>query len=291
MGKRKRRIEGFAFYDYRGICNHLEQMAEKGWKIRQIGVFWEYEAIEPRKMHFAVSCCAGEDGYFKGDKGEILHLEKWRLVCRSGEMAIFCCEEEEAPPFGSMAKEELEAVHTIMKKRNLPSWLLVFATVLLQEWIFFSALRRDLVGQLADMGAILGSVCFFIVILIFLGEMIRYFKWYFPAKKEVLKGVFPVVKGSGRIGKAMFGALVAVLAWCIKGRSGCEKGRFRQKLEGQSGPWEVSPFPFLCWDLSQSEYGRHLKKEYLFQRRKKHMNTGEEPRWYLRMSFRYHWRI
>lgn len=88
-------------------------------------------------MHFAVSCCAGEDGYFKGDKGEILHLEKWRLVCRSGEMAIFCCEEEEAPPFGSMAKEELEAVHTIMKKRNLPSWLLVFATVLLQEWIFF----------------------------------------------------------------------------------------------------------------------------------------------------------
>lgn len=116
MGKRKRRIEGFAFYDHRGICNHLEQMAEKGWKIRQIGVFWEYEAIEPRKMHFAVSCCAGEDGYFKGDKGEILHLEKWRLVCRSGEMAIFCCEEEEAPPFGSMAKEELEAVHTIMKK-------------------------------------------------------------------------------------------------------------------------------------------------------------------------------
>ena len=155
---------------------------------------------------------------------------------------------------------------------------------------FFSALRRDLVGQLADMGAILGSVCFFIVILIFLGEMIRYFKWYFPAKKEVLKGVFPVVKGSGRIGKAMFGASW-YMAWCIKGRSGCEKGRFRQKLEGQSGPWEVSPFPFLCWDLSQSEYGRHLKKEYLFQRRKKHMNTGEEPGWYLRMSFRYHWRI
>lgn len=215
MGKRKRRIEGFAFYDHREICNHLEQMAEKGWMIWKIGVFWEYEAIEPRKMHFVVSCCAGEDRYFKGDKGEILHLEKWRLVCRSGEMAVFCCEEEEAPPFGSTAKEELEAVHTIMKKRNLPSWLLVFATVLLQEWTFFSSLRRDLIGQLADTGAILGAVCFFIVLLIFLGEMIRYFKWYFPAKKEVLKGVFPAVKGLGRIGKVMFGVLAAVLAWWI----------------------------------------------------------------------------
>ena len=215
MGKRKRRIEGFAFYDHRGICNHLEQMAEKGWMIRKIGVFWEYEAIESRKMHFAVSCCAGEDGYFKGDKGEVLHLEKWSLVCCSGEMAIFCCEEEEAPPFGSTAKEELEAVHTIMKKRNLPSWLLVFASVLLQEWTFFSALRRDLVGPLADMGAILVPVWCFIVILIFLGEMIRYFKWYFPAKKAVLKGVFPAVKGSGRIGKVMFGVLAAVLAWWL----------------------------------------------------------------------------
>ena len=68
MGKRKRRIEGFAFYDHREICNHLEQMAEKGWMIWKIGVFWEYEAIEPRKMHFAVSCCAGEDRYFKGDR-------------------------------------------------------------------------------------------------------------------------------------------------------------------------------------------------------------------------------
>lgn len=217
MEKRKRRTEGFAFYDHRGICNHLERMAEKGWMIRKIGVFWEYEAIEPRKMHFAVSCCAGEDGYFKGDKEEILHLEKWRLACRSEEMAIFCCEEEEVPPFCSTAKEELEAVHTIMKKRKLPSWLLLSAVLLLQEWSFFSALRRDLVGQLADMGAILGAVCFFIMLLIFLGEMIRYFKWYFPAKKEVLNGVFPAVKGSGRIGKAMFGVLAAVLVcWLLE---------------------------------------------------------------------------
>ncbi len=52
MGKRKRRIEGFAFYDHRGICNHLEQMAEKGWKIRQIGVFWEYEAIRTPENAF-----------------------------------------------------------------------------------------------------------------------------------------------------------------------------------------------------------------------------------------------
>ena len=59
MRNRKRRMENFTFYDYREICTHLEQMVQKGWMLKRIGLFWEYERIEPARLHFAVSHCRG----------------------------------------------------------------------------------------------------------------------------------------------------------------------------------------------------------------------------------------
>lgn len=52
-------MENFTFYDYREICTHLEQMVQKGWMLKRIGLFWEYERIEPARLHFAVSHCRG----------------------------------------------------------------------------------------------------------------------------------------------------------------------------------------------------------------------------------------
>ena len=59
MRNRKRRMENFTFYDYREICTHLEQMVQNGWMLKRIGLFWEYERIEPARLHFAVSHCRG----------------------------------------------------------------------------------------------------------------------------------------------------------------------------------------------------------------------------------------
>ena len=52
-------MENFTFYDYREICTHLEQMVQNGWMLKRIGLFWEYERIEPARLHFAVSHCRG----------------------------------------------------------------------------------------------------------------------------------------------------------------------------------------------------------------------------------------
>lgn len=160
MRNRKRRMENFTFYDYRAICTHLEQMAQKGWMLKRIGLFWEYERIEPARLHFAVSHCRGIKEEIEEKDGGRLPQDGWKQVCQSDRMGIYCCDREEAPPFGSTAKEELEAVHGIGIKRYLFSGLLVFAAALLQEWTFFSSLGRDFTGVLSDGGRLLGGSVF-----------------------------------------------------------------------------------------------------------------------------------
>ena len=112
-------MENFTFYDYREICTHLEQMVQKGWMLKRIG-------------H-----CRGIKEEIEEKDGGRLPQDGWKQVCQSDRMGIYCCSREEAPPFGSTAKAELEAVRGIGIKRYLFSGLLVFAAALLQEWTFF----------------------------------------------------------------------------------------------------------------------------------------------------------
>ena len=217
MRNRKRRMENFTFYDYRAICTHLEQMAQKGWMLKRIGLFWEYERIEPARLHFAVSHCRGIKEEIEEKDGGRLPQDDWKQVCQSDRMGIYCCDREEAPPFGSTAKEELEAVHGIGIKRYLFSGLLVFAAALLQEWTFFSSLGRDFTGVLSDGGRLLGGICFLMVVFICLGETIGYILWYFRAKKEVLKGRLPSARGMGIVRRILFGMLsFMMILWTLR---------------------------------------------------------------------------
>lgn len=84
-----------------------------------------------------MSHCRGIKEEIEEKDGGRLPQDDWKQVCQSDRMGIYCCDREEAPPFGSTAKEELEAVHGIGIKRYLFSGLLVFAAALLQEWTFF----------------------------------------------------------------------------------------------------------------------------------------------------------
>jgi len=78
---RKRRMENFTFYDYREICTHLEQMVQKGWMLKRIGLFWEYERIEPARLHFAVSHCRGIKEEIEEKDGGRLPQDGWKQVC------------------------------------------------------------------------------------------------------------------------------------------------------------------------------------------------------------------
>ena len=84
-----------------------------------------------------MSHCRGIKEEIEEKDGGRLPQDGWKQVCQSDRMGIYCCSREEAPPFGSTAKEELEAVRGIGIKRYLFSGLLVFAAALLQEWTFF----------------------------------------------------------------------------------------------------------------------------------------------------------
>ena len=51
-----RRLERFPFYDFTGIETHLQNMAARGWLLKERGnTFWTYEKIPPQELTFAVS--------------------------------------------------------------------------------------------------------------------------------------------------------------------------------------------------------------------------------------------
>lgn len=83
MRNRKRRMENFTFYDYREICTHLEQMVQNGWMLKRIGLFWEYERIEPARLHFAVSHCRGIKEEIEEKDGGRLPQDGWKQVSRT----------------------------------------------------------------------------------------------------------------------------------------------------------------------------------------------------------------
>ena len=162
MRNRKRRMENFTFYDYREICTHLEQMVQKGWMLKRIGLFWEYERIEPARLHLQCLIAGDKEEMRKG-RGR-LPQDDWKQVCQSDRMGIYCCDREEAPPFGSTAKEELEAVRGIGIKD-----IFFQGSLFLQQPAagvdFFSSLGRDFTGVLSDGGRLLGGICFLMVVL------------------------------------------------------------------------------------------------------------------------------
>lgn len=210
-------MENFTFYDYREICTHLEQMVQKGWMLKRIGLFWEYERIEPARLHFAVSHCRGIKEEIEEKDGGRLPQDGWKQVCQSDRMGIYCCSREEAPPFGSTAKEELEAVRGIGIKRYLFSGLLVFAAALLQEWIFFHLWAGILQECCLTGAAFWGGICFLMVVFICLGETIGYILWYLRAKKEVLKGRLPSARGMGVVRRILFGMLSFMMVfWTLR---------------------------------------------------------------------------
>ena len=45
-------------YDYRNL-HPSGADGSKRWMLKRIGLFWEYERIEPARLHFAVSHCRG----------------------------------------------------------------------------------------------------------------------------------------------------------------------------------------------------------------------------------------
>ena len=201
MKNTKKRMEVFSFYDHAGISRHLEKMAAKGWMIERMSNFgWVYHRIDPKPVKFAVSYYpkASEFDPEPTDEQKTFHEfcahTGWKLACTSAQLQIFYNEQENPTPIETEPVLELQSIHASAKKSFIPSYLLLLLISIMCGGLFVSGMLGDPIGQLASPVKLFTGLCYLVLLILCVVELICYFRWYHKAKKLAEQGIFEACK-------------------------------------------------------------------------------------------------
>ncbi|MBQ8814553.1 MAG: DUF2812 domain-containing protein [Lachnospiraceae bacterium] len=191
MKTKKRRFEGFLFYDYEHVARHLEKMAHKGWLLSKITkLYWEYQRIEPTELHFAVTYFSEASqwnpspSYRQEEFWAYCEAAGWKLAAEWEQMQIMYSEEENPVPVETDEHVKLEMIHRAMKKAWIPGSVALICLTVYQlldqmptriEWFFYDANVLLLVARI-----------FFLLYLVL--QSWGYFSWYRRSFRSVENG-------------------------------------------------------------------------------------------------------
>ena len=223
MKNTKKRMEVFSFYDHAGISRHLEKMAAKGWMIERMSNFgWVYHRIDPKPVKFAVSYYpkASEFDPEPTDEQKTFHEfcahTGWKLACTSAQLQIFYNEQENPTPIETEPVLELQSIHASAKKSFIPSYLLLLLISIMCGGLFVSGMLGDPIGQLASPVKLFTGLCYLVLLILCVVELICYFRWYHKAKKLAEQGEFLKPVSTSRFQKVILGAvIIGFIYWGI----------------------------------------------------------------------------
>ena len=180
----------YSIYDRAGLEKHLEDMAAKGWMLDKMGQYlWYYRRTEARKLKFAVSFFPSASVFDPAPSEkqetyrEFCEHAGWNLVGSSGQLEVYWHEDQNAVPLVTDPMMEIKTIHKTAKKTVILSNVLLLAivimnvcrTLLFYRYNTISALLSDSNLWMALEMVFVGVYC--------VSELIRYFAWYFKAKK------------------------------------------------------------------------------------------------------------
>lgn len=223
MKTTKRRFEIFSFFDVKGIEKHLEKMAEKGWLISKMDMFgWVYKKIEPQKLKFNVCYYPNasefdpEPSNKQKDFYEFCEHTGWKIACQSAQMQIFYNENLQAVPIETDAQITVETIHNAAKKNFLPSYFVLLGLAVVQEFILISRFLNQPIELFSNSIYVLAGFLWFLTFILYLAEIIGYFRWHEKATKLAEDGEFLPPKGKTKLQKTMTYIVFAFLTvWLI----------------------------------------------------------------------------
>lgn len=224
MKTTKRRFEIFSFFDVNGIEKHLEKMAQKGWLISKMDMFgWVYKKIEPQKLKFNVCYYpnASEFDPEPSDKQkdfyEFCEHTGWKIACQSAQMQVFYNENLQAVPIETDAQITVETIHNAAKKNCLPSFFTFLGLSMLQEFMFIARILKEPVELFSSSISILAGLSWFLIFILYLSEIISYFRWHSKAVKLAKEGEFLMPKGKTKLQKVVLYIIIVSLGFGLIG--------------------------------------------------------------------------
>lgn len=218
MRNRKRRMEFLSFYNHTSISKHLEKMARKGWLLEEIrNNTWIYRKIEPKKLHFAVSYYPKASEYDpeptpeQQDFLDFCAYTGWKLACTSAQMQIFYNEAENPVPIDTDVALEVETIHKAVWKSFFPGQLVLLVMALIILFLNLLVLAGNPISFLTSSLRVFSVICWLMVIVLVLTELIAYDRWHTKAEEAAESGIFLDTVNTTPI---QLGAMV-VLGVCI----------------------------------------------------------------------------
>ena len=218
MREYKYRMGRFAFYDRTCLQAYLEKQAAKGWLLDQIHTpIWRFRRIEPKKVHFSVTCFPGAVEYDPlPNHKQNLYQEfcahaGWQLAASSAQVQIFYNEQEDPIPIETDPVVELENIHKAMKKGLLPiaAFLLVLCIFMLVTQL--RSMNEALILTLGNDLLLAIPVFLLAMAVLMAAELVGYFLWYRRAVQYAHQtGEWPPTH-SGVPGMLVFGLLMLLL--------------------------------------------------------------------------------
>jgi|GEM_PF-1207222 len=195
MKKTKKGINRWAFYDFTGMENHLERMAQKGFKLERITpYFLRYTRIEPQKLHYAVVYMPEASEFNpKPTRGQeafesYCNEAGWEKIAERAQMQIYCSDHEAPVPIDTDDEEKLHTIHKAMKKNFIPMTLVIMALMMVQLYLQIQLMKTDPIVYFSTRINLFNLIMFLGLFLGTSSSLMIYLHWYRYAKKRIAIG-------------------------------------------------------------------------------------------------------
>lgn len=180
----------FAYNECSDFADYLEQMAAKGWHLKEWKAGLVFEKGEPEKAEYAV------DVFIKGTEydtkpepdtkefAEYYEAAGWKLIEAKRKFCIFKkCRADAAETM--MEEERFEIIRKEMYQLYSSQFMLA-AVISLMRWVQF--LTFDFQDEVFRNEALIILMIFPVLAMICLARLISHFKWVYDCKKKLQMG-------------------------------------------------------------------------------------------------------
>ncbi len=219
MRETKRRFENFMPYDCSGIQTHLEEMAQKGWLLEEMGIYlWRYHRIEPKKLHFAVIYLPNISEFDPENTEGLLEMEEyctkdgWKRAARNGKMQVFYHEGENPTPIETDAVTQLQTIHRAMCKNWFWGQGVNLVLSISQLVLAYTQFLQAPMEFLSTPIRLYPPFLWLMLLTVSLDRIGKYVLWYRKAKREVEYGILPATKRKMKVNFALVGVGIGEVA-------------------------------------------------------------------------------
>lgn len=197
MAKYKYQMLRYSLFDYRGVEEHLEKMAAKGWWFDSVGTFcWKFRKKDPAQIKCSVTYAPEFSEFASGLSEEQMEREAycreagWRKAGNWVQMQIFYSDSPDAVPIETDEGLRLDIIHKTMKKNFLVVNFLLLLILLFNAFTTYNLAKNNWIEALADGNWYWRCGLFLWGIFLTVFDLGYYLNWYRKARRAVQEG-FP----------------------------------------------------------------------------------------------------